>query len=140
MEDHEQILETLNNLETLKRRRTTFWEKAKRYREEWQKVEAEISDTDEKCHSLETEIKKKRDHVFQKLKTFICIALKLSSKDEVDSFYNSTCARYLNELRMDTITSVDEAASAQEASVAAVEEASVAAAWLLHHLRIGSLE
>ena len=128
MEDHEQILETLNNLETLKRRRTTFWEKAKRYREEWQKVEAEISDTDERCHSLETEIKKKRDHVFQKLKTFICLALKLSSKDEVDSFYNSTCARYLNELRMDTITSADEAAAAQEASFAAIEEASAASA------------
>jgi len=128
MEDHEEILETLNNLERLKRRRTTFWEKAKRYREEAQRVEAEISDTDERCHSLETEIKSKRDNVFQKLKTFIYLALKLSSKDEVDSFYNSTCARYLNELRMDTITSADEAAAAQEASFAVVEEASAAAA------------
>ena len=94
------IIENINRLKRLKNKRKLSWEQAKKLREEAERIEADVSDTDEQCNTLQDDIKKSKERVLRELKETINIASKLLVRNELERFLNSCLDECYQELEI----------------------------------------
>lgn len=132
------ILDNINSLKRLRIKRRLSWEQAKKLREEAERIEADVSDTDEQCNTLQHDIKKSKERVLRELKETINIASKLLVRYELERFLNSCLDECYQEGEIDeavleadaaaaaATSTAQEAAVAQEEAAAAVQEATAA--------------
>lgn len=120
------IIENINRLKRLKNKRKLSWEQAKKLREEAERIEADVSDTDEQCNTLQDDIKKSKERVLRELKETINIASKLLVRNELERFLNSCLDECYQELEIDEAVLEADAATATDAAMAAAAATSTA--------------